>query len=246
MKLRNLTYLGGLAALALATGTLATHADIDATTDALAVADSTASAYSVSCSTASMLAFTPSIAYILTVTAPTRGTVPTATTHTVSGALSNGVSADSSVASITSATSTSGTNPSKKVMFYHAAPKIKLGGLQCTANIGATMTALGDAADDGNFEVSFQGVSATAYAAGSKVDQVNTLTATTVFGTSGSAGTAAVLDTDDSQGSTYDGEVTFGPGATAVKGGFRMISELTYIGTNPSVTETLSVAMTAS
>lgn len=238
MKLRNLTYLGGLAALALATGTLATHADIDATTDALAAADS--GAVSVTCTAPTAAAFTPAMAYTLAIAAPARGTVPTGASHSVSGSLTSGVSSDSTVPSITTAAAGIGT----KMVFYHTAPKVKIGGLQCSTSTQAALSTIGDASDDANFEISFQGPSATTYSSGSKVDQANTGSATSVFGASGVVATSAVSDSDDSQGTTTDGEVTFGPGSTAAKGGFRIINEVKYITLNPSVTETLQLSMT--
>lgn len=235
MKCNSLIYLGGITALAVAM--LASHADIDATTDALAATDS--GAVSVTCTTPTAAAFTPAVAYTLSIAAPARGTVPTGASHSVSGSLSSGVSGDASVPSITTAAAGIGT----KMYFYHTAPKMKIGGFQCSSSTSAGMGVIGDASDDPNFEISFQGVSATTYSSGAKVDQASSGSQTFVFGTGGTVGTSAVSDSDDSEGTTADGEVTFGPGATAAKGGFRIVNEVKYITVNPSVTETLTVSL---
>lgn len=239
MKLHNLTYIGGFAALAVAAFMLATHADVDVTTDALAAG--TDGAISVTCTAPTATAFTPAVAYTLTIAAPAVGTVPSGTSHTVSSALTGAVSADTNPS-----TSTVNHTTTNKVNFWHLAPKLKIGGLQCSTNTQAALAAEGDAADDANFEISFQDLTGTTYTSTKKVDTVNTGADNVVFGTGGLVTTTSVLDTDDSQAASYDGEVTFGPGATTAKGGFRVVNEVKYIGLNPSVTETLRMTMTGS
>lgn len=230
-------YLLGLTCLiALLVATQRDSLEWDAS-EAIAVSSSTA--LSVTCTEGTVTAFSPDISYTLNIATPSRGTVPSGSTHTVSAVLANGMGdANPSVTTANSSTAT-------KVNFWHLAPKSKLGGLQCTTYQKSKVEALGDSSDDNNFEISFQGLSATTYNAANKVDNVNSGNYVTVFGTGGIVSAQDVWHSFDSESDAMDGEVTVGPGSATMRGGYRMVNELKYLTINPgTITETLTLLFT--
>lgn len=242
---RYLAYAGGLAVLTAAVVFTFRGVEVDLTTDALATTTPT-SALALSCTAPTVSAFEPSLTYTMTLTAATSGSPATTADAAIAISIGSGINGEAAGA-ISNATGSSGLD-STHLSFYHAAPMMKVGGIQCSANTQGQLEAYGDGADTALFDVGIDDVAASAYS--STTNQVDDLIVggkLMLFGASGTAGAAAITDAADVSGA--NGEVVFGgaTNAAAATGGMRIIGHVQYLGSTISgATETLTFVFTAS
>lgn len=218
---RNLTYLGGLAALfglALAVSTY----NVD-TNEAFAVAgDSDTMSIGIACTEATQTAFVPDLTYTATITAAAVGTNPSDTTQTVLlTTLGNAVNGQV-VGDISDETVVSDGSANATLEFWHSGPKIKTAGLACTTNTKAEMSSTAaSASGNANLAVSFVGPAATAYDATHRVDNA---VARDFFKLVAPLIAAAPADGSDADG-LQNGEIAY-DGSN-----YRLANKFTYLGT---------------
>lgn len=211
MKTRNLTYLGGLAALAVAVGVLGARVEVDTSTDALALDSNSSIVATCNGGTAPVpTAAVPDIAIAIT-TGSSQGAVPTASVSTSIGS-GTGINGETGTFTHLTFDFLESTN-NRTFKLSHNAPKMKLYGLQChnekSASLGTTGTDAGTAAAS-NYDVYASNLVDDFSTAGKKIDST---TPKMLYGASGVISTDYVTDgsgtlTDDS--ATADGEVLFG------------------------------------
>lgn len=194
---------------------------------------------SVSCVDPTVMAFAPNVNYTMTI--PTGSASAFSITNiTATAAVSNAVNGDGNpsvgVAS----------GPSNTVVLYNAAPKMKIGGVQCSANSTSTLQMYGDGSDDPNLDVAVAAPGTTAWGSATAVDDKTSGTAVMLFGTSGVVSGQALNDGDDNDG-IVNGEIVFGGGGAAANGGFEMLIKVRFVGVNPdNVSEAITVKFTPS
>lgn len=249
MKKHNLTYLGGLAALAVAVGVLGTRVDVDSATDALAeTANGTYSAVCNGGTLPTVEAFVPDVTLTLT----TAGSTSVVSSSTMAAAISSGVNAESGAFSgITNTTASTG----KIFTFSHHAPKMKLSNLACHVEnksfLGASSTAAATATNNDYY------IFVSDFTDDFATNQIDVTAGKTIFGPSGVVSTSSVTDgpggtiNDDTSGA--DGEVVIGDMAASVNVAADRFWQLNHkvivIGgasaTNNSISEGLTFYFTA-
>lgn len=205
MKTRNLTYVGGLAALLVAGVMLAQNSDIDVVTSALAETDP--GSFSVSCNggtAPTITAYVPDVNLALT----TPSSVSSAPSNSIAVTLGSGSTVNSESTAVTAITNTTAAGG---ILFNvsHNAPKMKLTGLQCHDENTSKLEAVGTNGAE-NYDVYASDATDDFSTAGNKIDGTTTIV---LFGTSGVIETNNVTDgsgtlSDDS--SSANGEVLFG------------------------------------
>lgn len=223
---RNLTYLGGLAALfglALAVSTY----NVD--TNEVIAADSDSMTFEITCTGATQSAFVPDLSYTLTIAGGALATNPTETSHTIAlSVMNSGVNAQV-VGDIADETIVSDGNSNGTLQFWHSGPKIKTSGLGCTAyNSAALQTEITSADGDSNLDVSFVGPAATAYVSANKVDNA---AIRELFGPTTPLIAASLVDGSDDDAYT-NGEVVYGGSQ------YRIANQLTFLSFTDDATGT--------
>lgn len=239
MRLRYLTYAGGLAALTVAAVVLSRGMGVDlSATEAEAVTQT--STLTLNCTTPTTAAFTPSVTYALSFPAAVVSAATTPGQAIITATLTGNINADTAPAM----TAVAGSGSSHLTM-YSAAPKIKVGGLQCSASTQSQLQAYGTN-NSTTYDTALEVVGATTYNASNKIDGVLVGAPLMEFGTAGIGGAALIPDTGDAEG-PQNGEIVMGTGATATSGGLRLFGDVTYLGANPNTSaETISLVFTPS
>ena len=242
MKTRNLTYLGGLAALAVAVGVLGARVDVD--TSEVEAANS-AMTLTINCTEGSASTWVPTgLTYTLTPLAADASTQPTDTSHAiVITTLSAPINSETVGTMVAAGAVGLGVNSSAtKLDFYHGAPLMKLHGLACTTSTGATMAAVGSAADT-TLDVSFVSSATTAYTSAKQVDIASPATNGIIFGPTTPYVGATLLDSADADGA--NGNVVFG--GTDSDATFNIANQLTFLtDAVDSSAEVITFTLTAS
>lgn len=194
------------------------------------------SAVSGSCNDPVVAAFAPTFGYAIAWSNPAAGTQPTCTATLT---LTNPINADTAP-SITCALQTSG-----EVFLYSQTPKIKFGGLQCQTQDRVILEMHGDGTDNTSFDVGYQPTGTTSYISSKKVDAATSGSKKMVFGTSGTVGSAALIDGNDNDG-LINGEIAFGGSSETTGGSVKMIKvDVTNIDVNVTdSTETVTYTLT--
>lgn len=194
--------------------------------DEVQAAVAATSAVSGSCNDPVVAAFAPTFDYSITWSNPAAGTQPTCSATLT---LTNPINGDTAP-SITCDLQTSG-----DVFLYSRTPNIKFGGLQCQAQDRTSLEMHGDGTDNTSFEIAYQGTGTSSYISTKKVDDATSGAKKMVFGTSGSVGSAALIDGDDYDG-LINGEITFG-GTTSTTGGSKKFIKVDVSNADVNVTE---------
>lgn len=205
MKARNLTYLGGLAAIAVAAVMLSQHMDVDVMTDTLAETDP--SGMTVTCNGGTeptITAWVPNIALALT----TPSAVSSAPTNSVAITLGSGTTINAETTTVSTITNSAVSN-GRIFNVSHNAPKMKLTGMQCHIENTSKLQAVGTNTA-GNYDL-YASDFADLYSGAS--NQIDGTSSVVLFGTSGVIETSNVTDgsgtvPDDS--TNANGEVLIG------------------------------------
>lgn len=195
---------------------------------------------SVTCVDPTVVAFAPNVSYTVTIPAGTASAF-LISNITATAVVTNAINSDGNP----SVGVTSGPS-SETVVLYNAAPKMKVGGVQCSANSTSTLEMYGDGSDDSNMDAAVASPGATTWASGTTVDDKTSGTAVMLFGASGVVSSQALSDGDDNDG-IVNGEIVFGGGGAAANGGFQVLVKVRIFGVNPDNTsESITVKFTPS